>query len=172
MAWTIDATHSNIGFAIRHMVVSTTRGHFTAVSGTLNIDEATPANSWVQAEADVASIDTHDANRDGHLRSADFFDAEKYPKITFKSTNVTKAGSDYKVTGDLTIRDVTKSVTFDVEYSGIIKDPYGLQRTGFTATTKISRKEFGLVWNGLLETGGAVIGDEVKLNLEFEATQQ
>lgn len=172
MAWQIDATHSHIGFAVRHMLVSTVRGQFNVFSGTLNIDEAHPEKSWVEAEADVASIDTREAARDNHLRSADFFDAEKFPKLTFKSTNVAKDGDDYKVTGDLTIHGVTKPVVFSVEYSGQIKDPYGLQRAGFSAKTKISRKEFGLVWNGLLETGGAVVGDEVKIELEFEATYQ
>jgi polyisoprenoid-binding protein YceI len=172
MAWTIDISHSHVGFNVRHMVVSTVRGEFGKFSGTLNFDETNPANSSVEAEVETASISTRDANRDNHLRSADFFDAEKYPTITFKSTSVAKAGDDYKVTGDLTLHGVTKSVTFTVEYSGIIKDPYGLQRTGFSAKSKINRKDYGLVWNGLLETGGAVVSDEVKLELEFEATQQ
>lgn len=172
MAWVIDASHSHIGFVVRHMMVSNVRGQFSIFSGTLNIDDANLANSWVQAEADTASINTGDANRDGDLRSANFFDAEQFPKVTFKSTKVENAGADYKVTGDLTIHGVTKSVVFNVEHSGIVKDPYGLQRAGFAASTKISRKEFGLVWNGLLETGGAVVGDEVKINLEFEATYQ
>ncbi|GCE27020.1 polyisoprenoid-binding protein [Dictyobacter alpinus] len=172
MTWTIDASHSHIGFAVRHMVVSTVRGQFNAVRGTLNLDEANLAASWVEAEADAASIDTHDANRDGHLRSADFFDVEKFPKITFKSTNVENDSGDYKVTGDLTIHGVTKPVTFAVEYSGFVRDPYGLDRAGFSAQTKINRKDFGLTWGPVLEAGGAVVSDEVKINLEFEATQQ
>ncbi|GER88344.1 polyisoprenoid-binding protein [Dictyobacter vulcani] len=172
MAWTIDASHSHIGFAVRHMVVSTVRGQFNAVRGTLNLDEANPAASSVEAEVDAASIDTHDGNRDGHLRSADFFDVEKFPTITFKSTKVENSDGDYKVTGDFTMHGVTKSVTFDVEYSGFVRDPYGLDRAGFSAQTKINRKDFGLTWGALLETGGAVLSDEVKLNLEFEATQQ
>jgi len=172
MAWQIDASHSQIGFSVRHMMVSTVRGRFSTVSGTLNIDEANPANSWVEAEADTASISTNDANRDGHLRSADFFDAEKFPKVTFKSTSVAKDGDNYKVTGDLTMHGVTKPVTFTVEYSGVIKDPYGLQRAGFEAQAKINRKDFGLGWGGVLETGGAIVSDEVKIILEFEATLQ
>ncbi|BCL81570.1 polyisoprenoid-binding protein [Ktedonobacteria bacterium brp13] len=172
MAWQIDAAHSQIGFSVRHMMVSTVRGRFSTVSGTLNIDEANPANSWVEAEADTASISTNDANRDGHLRSADFFDAEKFPKVTFKSTSVAKDGDNYKVTGDLTMHGVTKPVTFTVEYSGVIKDPYGLQRAGFDAQAKINRKDFGLGWGGVLETGGAIVSDEVKIILEFEATLQ
>ena len=172
MSWTIDTTHSTVGFAVRHMVISTVRGHFNTFNGTLNIDEANPTNSWVEAEVEAASIDTRDANRDNHLRSADFFDVENFPKITFKSTSVEKNGDNSKVIGDLTLHGVTKPVAFDVEYSGIIKDPYGLNRAGFTATSKISRKEFGITFNGLLETGGAVVGDEVKLTLEFEAISQ
>ncbi|GCE05367.1 YceI family protein [Dictyobacter aurantiacus] len=172
MAWTIDAAHSHIGFSVRHMVVSTVRGQFNAVRGTLELNEANPSASWVEAEVDTASIDTHDANRDAHLRSAEFFDAEKFPKITFKSTKVEGDSGDFKVTGDLTIHGVTKPVTFEVEYSGFVKDPYGLNRAGLSAQTKINRKDFGLGWNPLLETGGAVVSDEVKLNLEFEATQQ
>lgn len=173
MAFQIDTAHSEVGFSVRHMVISTVRGRFNTFSGTLNIDEANPANSSVEAEVDVASIDTRDANRDAHLRSADFFDAEQFPKLTFKSTNVENVGGgEYKVTGDLTVHGVTKPVVFDVEYSGTIKDPYGLNRTGFTATTKINRKDYGLTWNNLLETGGAVVSDDVKINLDFEAVSQ
>ena len=172
MAWTIDTIHSHIGFSVRHMVVSTVRGDFGTYSGSVNFDELNPANSSVEAEVEIASINTRDANRDNHLRSADFFDAEKYPKATFKSTSVEKSGDDYKVTGDLTLHGVTKPVTFTVENSGVIKDPYGLQRTGFSAKAKINRKDYGLTWNNLLETGGAVVSDEVKIELDFEATQQ
>lgn len=170
MAWNIDATHSHVTFAIRHMMVSTVKGKFNVLSGTLNLDDAHPASSWVEAEVDTASIDTGDANRDTHLRASDFFDAEKYPKITFKSTQVEPTGDNtYKVTGDLILHGVTKPVVFNVEYSGQIKDPYGFQRAGFNAKTKISRKEWGLTWHTLLETGGAVVGDEVKIELDVEA---
>jgi len=170
MAWNIDATHSHATFAVRHMVVSTVKGHFNVLSGTVNIDTANPASSWVQAEIDAASIDTNEANRDKHLRSPDFFDVEKYPKITFKSTKVEPAGDNqYKVTGDLTLHGVTKPVVFDVEYSGEVKDPYGFRRAGFSGKTKISRKEWGLTWHTLLETGGAVVADEVKIEVDLEA---
>lgn len=170
MAWNIDATHSHVTFAVRHMMVSTVKGRFSMLSGTLNIDDANPDKSWVDAEVDTASIDTGDPNRDNHLRAPDFFDVEKYPRMTFKSTKIEPAGNnEYKVTGDLTLHGVTKPVVLNVEYSGQIKDPYGFQRAGFNAKTKISRKEWGLTWHTLLETGGAVVGDEVKIELDVEA---
>src|SRR5437899_11307472 len=170
MAWNIDATHSHATFAVRHMVVSTVKGHFNVLSGTLNLDEANPTNSSVEAEVDAASIDTNEPNRDNHLRSPDFFDVEKYPKITFKSTKVEPAGdNEYKVTGYLTMQGVTKPVVFEVEHSGEIKDPYGFRRAGLNAKTKISRKEWGLTWNNLLETGGAVVSDEVKIEIDLAA---
>lgn len=172
MAWKIDAAHSHVGFSVRHMVVSTVHGGFGKFSGTLNVDEANPANSSVEGEVETASISTNDANRDNHLRSADFFDAEQYPTITFNSTSIEKSGDDYKVAGDLTLHGVTKPATFTVEYAGVIKDAYGMQRAGFSAKTKISRKEFGLTWNNLLETGGAVVSDDVKIELDLAATQQ
>jgi polyisoprenoid-binding protein YceI len=170
MAWNIDATHSHVTFSIRHMVVSTVKGRFNVLSGALEIDTANPANSWVQAEVDVASIDTGDTNRDNHLRAPDFFDVEKYPKMTFKSTKVEPVGeNEYQVTGDLTLHGVTKPVVFDVEYSGEVKDPYGFRRAGFNAKTKINRKEWGLTWHALLEAGGAMVGDEVKIEVDLEA---
>jgi polyisoprenoid-binding protein YceI len=173
MAWNIDASHSRVGFAVKHMMVSTVKGHFNVLSGTVNIDEANPANSWVEAEIDAASIDTRDANRDNHLRTADFLDVEKFPKITFKSTKVEPVGdNEYNVIGDLTLHGVTKSVVLKAEYSGTIKDPYGLNRAGFEARTKINRKDFGLAFNALLETGGALVGDEVKIDLDLEAVSQ
>src|SRR6202035_4200652 len=129
MAWEIDSTHSQVTFSVRHMMVSTVKGQFKVIRGQLHIDEQNPANSWVEAEADASSVDTRDERRDGHLRSPDFFDADTHPTLTFKSTKVEKVGDEeYKVTGDLTIRGVTKQVTFDAEYSGQIKDPYGMQR--------------------------------------------
>ena len=173
MAWEIDASHSHIVFAVRHMMISTVRGNFNVIRGTMHIDEANPANSWVDAEAETASIDTRDDRRDSHLRSADFFEAEKYPTISFKSTKVERVESEeYKVTGDLTMHGVTKPVVFDVEYSGQIKDPYGLQRAGISGKAKISRKDWGLSWSPVLETGGAVVSDDVKLDLELEAVNK
>jgi polyisoprenoid-binding protein YceI len=171
-AWTIDTPHSQVGFSVRHMVVTTVRGQFNTFAGTINYDEANPLNSSVEAEVDAASITTHDERRDGHLRTADFFEIEQFPKITFKSTSIAKSGSDYKVTGDFTMRGVTKSITFTVEPTGIVKDAYGLQRAGFTATGKINRRDFGIAWGGLIEAGGAVVSDEVKLELDLAAVQQ
>jgi polyisoprenoid-binding protein YceI len=172
MTWQIDAIHSQVVFAVRHMLVSTVRGHFSAIRGTLEFDEAHPENASVEAEVDVASIDTRNKNRDADLLSPNFFDVEKYPTISFKSTKVERAGDDYKVTGDLTLHGVTRPVVFDVEYGGTIKDPYGLLRAGINGHTKISRKDWGLTTNPLLETGGAVIGDEVKIEFELEAVTQ
>src|SRR5260370_39106797 len=148
MAWNIDATHSHATFAVRRVVVSTVKGKFNVLRGTLTRDEANPANSWIEAEVDAASIDTNEPNRDKHLRSPDFFDVEKYPKLTFKSTKVEPVGdNEYKVTGDLTMHGVTKPVVFSVERSGEIKDPNGFRRVGLSAKSKLSRKEWGLTWN-------------------------
>jgi polyisoprenoid-binding protein YceI len=171
-AWKIDAGHSQVGFSVRHMVVTTVRGQFSVFAGTINYDEANPLNSSVEAEVDAASITTHDERRDGHLRTADFFEIEQFPKITFKSTSIVKAGNDYKVTGDFSMRGVTKPITFAVEHTGVVKDAYGLQRAGFTATAKINRRDFGVTWGGLIETGGAVVSDEVKFELDLAAVQQ
>jgi polyisoprenoid-binding protein YceI len=172
MTWQVDATHSQAVFGVRHMVVSTVRGHFDIIRGTIEFDEAHPENASIEAEAEVASINTRDKNRDAHLRSPDFFDAEKYPVISFKSTKVERAGDDYKVTGDFTMHGVTRPVVFDVQYGGTVKDPYGLLRTGFNGRTKINRKDWGLTYGALLETGGAIVGDEVKIEFELEAVKQ
>jgi polyisoprenoid-binding protein YceI len=173
MSWAIDASHSQVSFSVKHMMVSTTRGHFNVLSGQLHIDEAHPENSWVEAEVDAASIDTRDEKRDGHLRSPDFFDAEKYPKITFKSSNVEHVGGqDYKVTGDLTMHGVTWPVTFDAEYTGQIqKDAFGMKRAGFAIKGTINRKDFGLSWNVALETGGVMVSEKVNIEIDLEAVQ-
>ena len=171
--WTIDPTHSIAEFAVKHLVVTTVKGRFRDFEATLSIDEANPENSSVTASIDVASIDTNLPDRDAHLRSDDFFNAEQYPKITFASTRVTKSGeSDYKVHGVLTIRDVSRPVVLNTEFEGEIDDPWGNRRAAFTATTQISRKEFGVKWNQLVETGGAVVSDNVKITLHIEAVQQ
>jgi len=172
MTWQVDATHSQVVFAVKHMVVSTVRGHFDVIRGTIEFDESNPESASIEAEAEVASINTRDKNRDGHLRSADFFDAEKYPVISFKSTKVERAGDNYKVTGDFTMHGVTRPVVFDVEYGGTVKDPYGLTRAGFNGHTKLNRKDWGLTYGGLLETGGAIVGEEVKIEFELEAVKQ
>jgi polyisoprenoid-binding protein YceI len=170
MAWEIDASHSQATFAVKHMMISTVKGHFNVLSGSLHIDEQNPANSWVEAQVETASIDTRDAQRDGHLRSPDFFDAEKYPAITFKSTKVEHVeGDEYKVTGDLTIRDVTKPVVLKAEYSGQTKDPWGNTRAGLAATGKIDRTEFGMTFNSVLETGGVMVSNDVKVEIDLEA---
>jgi polyisoprenoid-binding protein YceI len=170
MAWEIDPAHSQATFAVKHMMLSTVKGQFNVIGGHLHIDEQHPENSWVDAQADVNSIDTRDPKRDAHLRSPDFFDAEKYPTLNFKSTKVERiGGNEYRVLGDLTIRGVTRPVAFKAEYSGQGKDPWGGQRAGLSATTKINRKEWGLTYNQALETGGVLVGDEVKIEIDLEA---
>ena len=171
--WTIDPTHSIAEFAVKHLVVTTVKGRFRDLEATLNIDEDNPENSSVTASIDVASIDTNVPDRDAHLRSDDFFNAEQYPKITFASTRVEKAGrSDYKVHGVLTIRDVSRPVVLNTEFEGEIDDPWGNRRAAFTATTQISRKEFGVKWNQLVEAGGAVVSDNIKITLHLETVRQ
>ena len=173
MAWQIDATHSQVIFSVKHMMISTVKGQFDVLGGKLEIDEQRPENSWVEAEVDVASINTRDPNRDGHLRSPDFFDTEKYPTITFKSTKVESVGdNEYRVTGNLTMHGVTKEVTFAAEYSGQLKDPYGLQRAGLSAKTTINRKDFDLNWNAVLETGGVAVSDKVTIEIDLAAVQK
>jgi polyisoprenoid-binding protein YceI len=168
--WNIDPTHSVAEFKVKHMMISNIKGSFPKVSGALTLDESDPTASSVEASIDVASLETRDSTRDGHLKSADFFDVEKFPAMTFKSTKVTAArAGEGTVEGDLTIRDVTRKVVFAVEGpTAPTKDPWGNLRVAVSATTKISRKEFGLVWNTLLETGGALIGDEVTITLDVE----
>ena len=170
MAWEIDPSHSQAIFSVKHMMISTVKGHFNVLSGKLHIDEENPANSWVEAQVEATSIDTRDANRDGHLRSPDFFDVEKYPLITFKSTSVGHVdGDEYKVLGDLTIHGVTKPVTLKAEYSGQGKDPWGGTRAGLTAAGKIDRRDFGLSFNAPLESGGVLVGNDVKIEIDLEA---
>ena len=173
MSWEIDATHSQATFSVKHMMISTVRGHFEVLSGKLHIDEEHQDNSWVEAEVDAASINTRDAKRDGHLRSPDFFDVEKYPKITFKSTKVTPTGNnEYRVTGDLTMHGVTKEETLHADYSGQVKDLYGLQRAAFNVKGKINRKDFGLNWNVGLEAGGVLVGEDVNIEIDLAAVQK
>ena len=169
--WTIDASHSEVGFSVRHLGISKTRGRFGAFTGTLQVDAENPANSSVQVEIDATSIDTKDAGRDEHLRSADFFDAEQFPTLSFRSTAVRGAGSDWTVEGELTIRGVTRPVVLDTELVGLQKDPWGNDRVGFAATTEINREEFGLTWNAALETGGVLVGKTVKIHLDVEAVK-
>lgn len=173
MAWEIDPIHSQATFSVKHMMVATVRGHFNVLRGKLEIDEQHPENSSVEAEVDATSIDTRDERRDGHLRSPDFFDVEKYPTITFKSTNIeSTGGDDYHVKGNLTIHGITKEVTFKAEYSGQLKDLYGLQRAGLSAKAKINRKDFGLNWNQALEAGGWLVSDEVTIEIDLSVVQK
>lgn len=170
--WTIDPVHSVPEFAVKHMVVSTVKGRFTGIDGTISFDEANPERSSVVATIDAATIDTGEPQRDAHLRSADFFDVERYPHITFRSTRVERVGEDrYRIAGDLTIRDVTRPVVLDAEYEGQIKDAYGKQRAAITATTQIDRRDFGLNWNAVLEAGGFVVSNTVKITLHIAAVR-
>lgn len=172
MAWDIDTVHSSVGFSVRHMMVSTVRGHFNVMRGQLHIDEQEPEKSWVEAEVDAASVDTRNAQRDEHLRSGDFFDVEHYPIITFKSTHVERVGGqEFKVTGDLTMHGVTRSVIFDGEYSGQ-SNIMGKQRAGLSARTKINRKDFGLTYGTLVEATQAAVGEMVTIELDLEVLAQ
>ena len=169
VAYTIDPTHSTAGFKVRHLMVANVKGEFSGVTGTVVYDAANPANSRVEARIDATTIHTRDEQRDGHLKSADFLDVEKYPAITFVSKKIAGSDGEWKVTGDLTIHGVTKEVTLDVEGPAPeAKDPWGNVKTGASATTKINRKDFGLVWNVALETGGVLVGEEISLTLEVE----
>ena len=171
--WSIDPAHSHVEFAVKHLMISTVKGRFGVVNGTVRTDEADPAKGQVEVEIDAASIDTREAQRDAHLKSADFFDVEKFPKITFKSTRISDVdGDSFRLTGDLTIHGVTRPVTLDVTSEGRGKDPWGGERAGFSATGKIKRSEFGLTWNQVLETGGFVVGDEIKITLDVELVKK
>ncbi len=171
--WQIDAGHSLVEFAVKHMMFTTTKGRFGQFSGVINYDEANLAESNATVEIVAASVDTRDEKRDGHLRAADFFDTENYPTITFSSTRIESGGGEsFKVYGDLTIRGVTKPIVLDAELTGRGKSPWGQEVIGFSATTKFKRSEFGLEWNATLETGGVLVGDEVKIAIEIEAAKQ
>jgi polyisoprenoid-binding protein YceI len=167
--WALDPAHTDVTFTARHLMVTKVRGRFPLGAGTVTIAE-NPLESSVEATVDVARVDSGDAGRDEHLRSADFFDTEHHPTVSFRSTKVEDAGDgSYRLTGDLTIRDVTRPVTLDLEYLGTISSPWGEQRAGFSATTEVSRKEWGLEWNVALEAGGVVVGDKVRLHIDAEA---
>ncbi len=168
--WNIDAAHSTVGFVARHLMISKVRGSFGSFSGTVVV-AAEPLSSTVTASVDIASISTGDEGRDSHLRGTDFFDAETHPTMVFVSTGIKDKGSAFVLTGDLTVKGVTKSVDFALEFDGVSPDPWGGTRVGFTAETEISRKEFGLEWNVALETGGVLVGDKVKIQLEIEAVR-
>jgi len=171
--WNFDPVHSHIAFSVRHLMISKVTGHFKSWTGTLLIDDDQPENSRIDVEIEAATIDTKEPQRDDHLRSPDFLDVEKYPSASFNSRKVEVIGDDrYRVTGDLTLHGISKPLVLDVTYEGAGKDPWGGERAGFVATTAIDRKDFGLVWNKALETGGVLVGDKVELTLEIEAVKQ
>ena len=169
--WTIDASHSEVGFSVRHLMVSKVKGNFESFEGSLTIGED-PLQSSVQVEVDLSSINTRDANRDGHLKSNDFFEVENFPKMTFVSTKVEPAGSNFTVTGDLSIKGTTKPVVLNLEFNGVHPDPWGGVRSGFSATTEISRKAFGVDFEVPMDGGGVVVGDKITVGLEVEAVLQ
>ena len=170
--WAIDPVHSVAEFGVKHLMISTVKGRFGALSGSLQFDGRDLTTASVEATIDVASITTNDPQRDAHLRSPDFFHAEAYPTLTFRSTGVEHVAKDeYRVRGDLTIRGTTRPVTLEVTYDGQITDPTGVPRAGFSATTTINRKDYGLSWNALLETGAAVVSDTIAVALYIAATR-
>lgn len=170
--YTIDPAHSSIGFTVRHAMVTNVRGSFGEHEGTLHLDGGNPAASAATIDVKIDSIDTGIADRDGHLKSADFFDAASFPLMTFRSTAVEQVGDDtYRVTGDLTIKDVTKPLSIDLEFNGAATDVYGAERVGFEGSAEILRSEWGLTWNAALETGGVMVSDKVKLVFDISAVK-
>ncbi len=167
--YTVDPSHTSIGFQARHAMVTNVRGAFKEFEGTAHVDANNPGNSKVDLTIAVNSVDTGSADRDGHLASGDFFDIEKFPTITFKSTSVERDGDDWAITGDLTIKDVTKSVTIPFEFVGSAQDPFGNTRIGFEGEVAVNRKDWGLTWNAALETGGVLVSEKVKLKFDVSA---
>ncbi|MCX4446628.1 YceI family protein [Streptomyces sp. NPDC087866] len=168
--YTIDPAHSSIGFTVRHAMVTNVRGSFADHEGSLKLDGSDPANSSASIDVKIASVDTGIKDRDGHLVSGDFFDAEKFPLMTFRSTSAEQLGGDkYRVTGDLTIKDVTRPLAIDLEFNGSATDVYGNERVGFEGGAEILRSDWGLTWNAALETGGVMVSDKVKLNFDISA---
>lgn len=171
--WEFDPAHTTVEFAVRHLMVATVTGRFRSVRGRIDLDEASVESSHVEAEMDAASVDTGVEDRDNHLRSADFFDVANFPTLSFRSTRIDPDGAEAgRIHGDLTIRGVTRPVTLDVEFLGEIKDPWGKRRRGFRATTTLNRKDFGVNWNQVLDSGGVVVGDKVKVTLNIEAVEK
>lgn len=168
--YNLDGSHSHVGFTVKHLMVAKVRGSFNTATATITIADE-PTASAVEVSIDASSIDTRDEGRDGHLRSGDFLDVEQFPALTFTSTSVSPKGDRWEVTGDLTIKDVTKSTVLTVEFEGGSVDPWGNARIGFSATGEINREEFGLTWNQALETGGFVVGKNIKLEIEAEGVK-
>ncbi len=172
-AWEIDPVHSSVGFSVKHLMFATVRGRFKTLQAGVHLDEDDPGRSYVEAEIDVASIDTGVEDRDNHLRSGDFFHAEAHPKLTFRSTHVQPTGDGKAhVVGELTIRGTTKEVTLDVTREGVGTDPWGNTRAAYSATTRINRRDFGLTWNQALETGGVMVGDKIQIQIEVQAVKK
>jgi len=167
--WKLDPSHTIVEFSAKHLMITTVKGRFTDVEGTIQADDSDFRKSSVEATLSAASIDTRTEQRDNHLRSADFLHAENFPTIKFRSTRIEGDRGEFKLTGDLTIKDVTRPITLDVSFEGQTKDPWGGERVGFSAKGKLDRRDFGLTWNQLLETGGAVVGNEIKIAIEVEA---
>jgi len=173
MSWKIDPAHSEINFTVRHMMISNVRGRFERFEGTVDFDEQNPTNSSVEVKIEAASINTREPQRDAHLRSPDFLDAEKYPYLIFKSKKIEVLDANHgRIVGDLTIRDVTNEVILEVEYNGTVKSPFGNTSAGFSASTSINRKDWGLQWNVPLEAGGWLVGETVQINIELEIIKE
>lgn len=172
VVYDIDLDHSQVTFKVKHLGISTVRGGFEEFTGTYSFDEENPSNSSVETAIVASSINTNKKKRDDHLRSDEFLDTKKFPNITFKSKEVKWSGDDMQIVGDLTIHGVTKEVVLDTEYGGSVTDPWGNNRSAFTATTEINRKDFGMTWNKALETGGFVVGDNVKISIEVEGIEK
>ena len=173
--WQVDPAHTHVEFAVKHLMIATVRGRFSDVTGTVIVPGGDFSRAQVEATVNVASIDTHEPQRDAHLKSPDFFEADKYPTMTFRSRRVEHASRDtnqYRLIGELTLHGVTKEVALDATLEGLVKDPYGNNRAGFSATGRLNRKDFGLGWNQLLETGGVVVGDEVKLSIDSQVVEK
>jgi polyisoprenoid-binding protein YceI len=170
--YAIDASHTTVEFVVRHLMITKVRGRFTAVSGTIAVPDDATVPTSVDVEVDAKTIDTREEQRDNHLRSEDFLHTDQHAKLTFKSTSIEGDGDDFKVHGDLTIRGVTQKVTLDATFEGRVKDPWGGERIGYSASTKINRKDFGLTWNVLLEGGGLTVGEDIRIELNVEAVAQ
>jgi polyisoprenoid-binding protein YceI len=170
--WLIDPMHSEVHFKVKHLVISTVTGTFKSFEGSLETSKADFQDASIHFSMDVSSIDTNQEQRDVHLKSAEFFDADQFPKISFQSTSFKKDGDEYVLTGDLTVKNVTKQVKLDVEFGGVATDFYGNEKAGFEITGKISRKEFGLTWDGITEAGAIVVGDDIKLNINIQLAKQ
>ena len=170
--WTLDPIHSEVGFSVKHMMISKVKGGFDKLDATIIADPSDLTTAEIEFTIDVASIDTRNEDRDNHLRSADFFDVEKYPTLTFKATNIEKTDDDeYAVTGDVVLHGVTRQETFDITFEGQGKDPWGAEKAGFSGKTKIKRSDYNLTWNAALETGGVLVGDQITITLEIQAVK-